>query len=292
MCREKAGVFAAASQWFEQTCGFHRISTFGKPSQHRRERRYRIAFHSRKRSLVAYISISQEKQTGHPRQYPPTVGPVSGVARPARQTNPANCMTAYKPSSRYLLLLAFAAVIVAGTFALFEGNLSGPDRRSNANFSGSSALYSPTEDLEGPDINLLNSARATIDIAMYAFTDERIESSLVAAARRGVKIRIYRDSLQFEDEEARASKWRKSSITDVLKTIPGIAIRVKARGKSMHLKSYCVDRSLLRTGSANWSPDGELVQDNDFYVIRDAAIVEKYESDFDSMWDRGSNISP
>ena len=80
--------------------------------------------------------------------------------------------------------------------------------------------------------------------------------------------------------------------TDLLRAVPGIEIRVKARGKSMHLKSYCVDGALLRTGSANWSPDGELAQDNDLYLINDPAIVHKFENDFDDMWDRASNTSP
>jgi phosphatidylserine/phosphatidylglycerophosphate/cardiolipin synthase-like enzyme len=201
-------------------------------------------------------------------------------------------MSVYKPLSRYSLLAVFAAVIVAGTLSLFERNRSGPDRGSTADPIASSALFSPAEDLEAPDIDLLNSATSTIDVAMYAFTDQRIEDSLAAAAKRGVKIRIYRDSLQLEDEEARASKRGATSTTDHLKTIPGIEIRVKARGKFMHLKSYCVDRNLLRTGSANWSPDGELAQDNDFYVIRDPEIVKKFESDFDFMWERSSNAAP
>lgn len=255
-------------------------------------RRCRIVFRNGKRSPVAYISISQEKQLGRLRQCPLARGIAVEVARCARQTNSANCMSVYKPFSRHLLLLAFGAVIVAGIFTLFERNRSESDLKPEADPTASPALFSPTEDLEEPDVNLLNSARSTIDVAMYAFTDERIESSLVAAAKRGVKIRIYRDALQLADEEARAARRQLASTTDLLRATPGIEIRVKARGKSMHLKSYCVDKTLLRTGSANWSPDGELAQDNDFYLIKDPGIVQKFESDFNFMWDRANNTSP
>jgi len=183
-------------------------------------------------------------------------------------------------------------VIVAGSLTLFERNLFDAPRRSESAFPGSSVFFSPTEDLEESDVNLLNSAKSTIDVAMYAFTDEPIQSSLVAAAKRGVKIRIYRDALQLADEEARALQRHGTSAADILKAVPGIEIRIKTQGKSMHLKSYCVDRALLRTGSANWSPQGELAQDNDIYLISDPEIIRKFESDFDLMWNRASNTSP
>ena len=208
------------------------------------------------------------------------------------QTNSANYMGAYKPFSKHLLLLAFAAVIVAGSWTLFDGNRLVSRGELEANYRESPALFSPDDDLEGPDIRLLNSAKYSLDVAMYAFTDEEIESALVAAAKRGVKIRIYRDALQLADEQARASQKGRPSTTDLLRTVPGIEIRVKARGKSMHLKSYCVDRELLRTGSANWSPDGELAQDNDLYLVSNPSTVQKFESDFEKMWERSSNTRP
>ena len=36
----------------------------------------------------------------------------------------------------------------------------------------------------------------------------------------------------------------------------------------MHLKGYCVDHRLLRTGSANFSRSGETRQDNDLVALR------------------------
>lgn len=252
---------------------------------------YRSDVHNRRRNLAVYTLTNQEKRFARRRQCHPTLGPAVEVASYAKRTNPSNYMSVYKPFSRYSLLTVFAVVIVAGTWSLIERNRLWSDIETSTNPSNSAALFSPSEDLESPDIKLLNSATSTIDVAMYAFTDERIESSLSEAARRGVKIRIYRDSLQLEAEEARASRNGERSPTDRLKAIPGIEVRVKARGQSMHLKAYCVDRKLLRTGSANWSPQGEMSQDNDLYVISDQRIVHKFETDFDSIWARADNAS-
>src|ERR1700723_2393494 len=45
--------------------------------------------------------------------------------------------------------------------------------------------------------------------------------------------------------------------------IPGLEFRSSAPGgELMHLKGYCVDHRLLRTGSANFSRSGETRQDN------------------------------
>ena len=43
-------------------------------------------------------------------------------------------------------------------------------------------------------------------------------------------------------------------------------------GELMHLKGYCVDHRLLRTGSANFSQSGETRQDNDLVALRGASV--------------------
>jgi phosphatidylserine/phosphatidylglycerophosphate/cardiolipin synthase-like enzyme len=54
----------------------------------------------------------------------------------------------------------------------------------------------------------------------------------------------------------------------------------------MHLKGYCVDHRLLRTGSANFSRSGETRQDNDLVVLRGASVCAGFETKFDRAWAR------
>jgi len=151
------------------------------------------------------------------------------------------------------------------------------------------ASFSPTDDLEDADLGLIRSAHLTIDIAMYAFTDRRIEAALAEAARNGVKLRIYRDPAQFAEEEKRASESGTPSVTDQLLGQKGVEIRVKGGGASMHLKAFCVDGATLRTGSANWSFSGETRQDNDLYVLREPSILRSFQRDFSDLWSRADN---
>ena len=113
-------------------------------------------------------------------------------------------------------------------------------------------LYSPDDNLERSELAQLDTATRTIDIAMYSFTDRYLAEELAALARKGVRIRVYRDREQFAQE----TQWGVATTTSIL-LAAGVEIRVKGARDLMHLKSYAIDGRLLRTGSANWSPTGQ-----------------------------------
>jgi phosphatidylserine/phosphatidylglycerophosphate/cardiolipin synthase-like enzyme len=72
----------------------------------------------------------------------------------------------------------------------------------------------------------------------------------------------------------------------------GVAVRVKGSRDLMHFKSYVIDRTLLRTGSANWSPAGLKRQDNDVHYEVDSILAAQSEAKFESMWNRTTNVTP
>ena len=70
----------------------------------------------------------------------------------------------------------------------------------------------------------------------------------------------------------------------------GIEVRIKGQKDLMHLKSYAVDGTCVRTGSANWSPTGLRRQDNDVRYDCSPAAVEAYSREFDELWQRPMNL--
>jgi phosphatidylserine/phosphatidylglycerophosphate/cardiolipin synthase-like enzyme len=56
----------------------------------------------------------------------------------------------------------------------------------------------------------------------------------------------------------------------------------------MHLKGYCVDHRLLRTGSANFSRSGETRQDNDLVALRGSSVCAGFDAKFDSSTGLGA----
>jgi phosphatidylserine/phosphatidylglycerophosphate/cardiolipin synthase-like enzyme len=141
--------------------------------------------------------------------------------------------------------------------------------------------YGPGEDLEKIDVALIREAVKQIDMAAYVLTDSAIVDALRDASARGVKVRVWRDA----GEAARLSEF---DVTSQLgRQVQGLEIRSKAPGgELMHLKGYCVDHRLLRTGSANFSRSGETRQDNDLVALRGASVCVGFEAKFDGAWGR------
>jgi phosphatidylserine/phosphatidylglycerophosphate/cardiolipin synthase-like enzyme len=146
--------------------------------------------------------------------------------------------------------------------------------------------YSPDSNIERMDVEAIAStdAHSHLDIAMYAFTDHVIADAVADAAERGIKVRIYRDAQQYEQESGRDQYVARKFAAE-----PNISICVKHSRELMHLKEW-TDGIRLREGSANWSPSGEKRQDNSAAVITNKQASQTFEQKFQDMWDRPDNI--
>ena len=191
---------------------------------------------------------------------------------------------------------------------------------AGTNDSADAALethYSPTENLEHYDLALLRSAHRSIDLCGFSFTDEAVGDAIESAARRGVRVRVYLDRGQSDDELKRAAKhdgtakpagrkrdvqyadgfFDEQEIPDPatqavitrLAATPNVEVRIKHSRVLMHLKSYAVDGRTLRSGSANFSASALKHQDNDLVLTHDAASLRRFELDFNQLWSRPDN---
>jgi phosphatidylserine/phosphatidylglycerophosphate/cardiolipin synthase-like enzyme len=177
--------------------------------------------------------------------------------------------------------------------------------------------YSPTENLERYDLALIRSAHKNIDLCGFSFTDQAVGDAIESAARRGVRVRVYLDRGQSNDELERAAKrdepakpsGRKRDVeyadgffdqqdlpdpsTEAviarLAATPNVEVKIKHSRVLMHLKSYAVDGQTLRSGSANFSANALKHQDNDLVLTHDAASVRRFELDFNQLWSRPDN---
>jgi phosphatidylserine/phosphatidylglycerophosphate/cardiolipin synthase-like enzyme len=147
--------------------------------------------------------------------------------------------------------------------------------------------YAPEENLEREDVQIIASARSSIDAALYSDTDETLCDAMATAAAGGViKVRVYRDREQYEEEEKRAHG-RDTCTAKLIAS--GAEVRVKSSEELMHLKSYAVDGRILRSGSANMSIGGEKYQDNDVVFLASVSAAKGFENNFDRIWSRENN---
>jgi phosphatidylserine/phosphatidylglycerophosphate/cardiolipin synthase-like enzyme len=95
------------------------------------------------------------------------------------------------------------------------------------------------------------------------------------------------DAEQYAQEQSRAYG---HETTSAILVAAGVDVRVKASRDLMHLKSYAVDSSFIRTGSANWSRAGLEDQDNDVFYIQSPDAVTAFSADFEALWNRSDNL--
>jgi phosphatidylserine/phosphatidylglycerophosphate/cardiolipin synthase-like enzyme len=187
----------------------------------------------------------------------------------------------------YIALLALAAT----AFYQYQPALDRAPQPAMAPETQAGNHFAPAENLEQLDLEQIAQARHTLDIAMYSFTDRYLADAIIEAAHRGVKVRIYRDRSQFQEEQREADLHHQRSLSDMFHRQPNVQVRVKDSNEHnlMHLKAYVVDGKLLRDGSANWSPSGLKQQDNNAHFTTDPTQVHAFQQAFEQMWARSRN---
>ena len=135
--------------------------------------------------------------------------------------------------------------------------------------------FSLYDDPETVIINNIDAAEEFINIAMYTFTDVEIAQAILEARDRGIDIKIYLDRSQVKAKYSRSRYFVKN----------GIEVRVSSNSYIMHNKFAVIDQKLVITGSYNWTASAGERNDENLLVIDDNYIVERYQNQFNNLWD-------
>lgn len=184
--------------------------------------------------------------------------------------------------------LSFVAIIVAVAFAY--GYFSRPGHQSTAtDTAGPSISVKGASSIRGPyfsDRNrvadrivaAINRTKHTLDIAVYSVTQPDLAATIVAAHRRGVRIRIVSDEGQALDRHSEIDYLRSQ----------GIRVRLSGgfRGQRslMHNKFAVFDKEVVETGSLNWTTSANSYNFENVVFIKNPEISKRYESEFDHIW--------
>ena len=133
------------------------------------------------------------------------------------------------------------------------------------------AYFTPGTECEARIIAELGRA-TTIDIAVYSITNPKIADAIIAAHRRGAKVRIVTD---------RTMAGPKSSMIDEL-VAAGITVRVNRRHKIEHNKFAVFDNRRMVTGSYNWTTTATKYNSENCIFLPHPA--QEYSKRFDYLW--------
>jgi len=135
--------------------------------------------------------------------------------------------------------------------------------------------FSLYDDPEAVIIKNIAEAEEFISIAMYTFTDIEIAQAILEARDRGIDIKIYLDRSQVKAKYSRSRYFVQN----------GIEVRISSNNYIMHNKFAVIDNEIVITGSYNWTASAGERNDENLLVIDDNYIVERYQDQFNNLWD-------
>jgi len=139
--------------------------------------------------------------------------------------------------------------------------------------------FSPQDNALAHLVDQVNAATATIDFAIFFFTDPTLRDALLAAHNRGVIIRGLWDELSAGQGES----------PDETLCAAGIPIKIENTAGKMHNKFIVIDANqttaTVVTGSMNWSSAGANRNDENTLILHDPILAHQYATAFQTMWD-------
>jgi len=129
-----------------------------------------------------------------------------------------------------------------------------------------------TGGVDGPLIAAIDSARLSVDVAIYNFTINDLRNTLIRAHERGVLVRVVMESdNRDKDDPQRLIE-------------AGIPVLGDRREGLMHNKFVVIDRSEVWVGSMNFTLTGVYEDNNNWLAIRSVKIAENYTKEFEEMY--------
>ncbi len=138
--------------------------------------------------------------------------------------------------------------------------------------------FSPLGHCDQVMASWINASEKTLDGAIYGLTDDAIAQALIAAHKRGVRVRLVHDRTQ--------AAGRYDVAQELL--LAGIPVRIQrgTKGGILHDKFLVIDGTFVLTGSFNWTANATRKNDENFVVVDDQA--PKFEKEFERLWIRQS----
>jgi len=189
--------------------------------------------------------------------------------------------------NRYLFLFLGFLILSSSVFIYFKDDLvSSPYLLNQKIFLEENKIkdigeievyFCPKQNCDEKIISQINSAKKSIDIAVYSFTLDSIFDSIKLAQKRGVRIRVIFDYLQ---------SFNAYSLDENLIEM-GVPI-MRKKGVSgfgvMHNKFVIIDEEIVLTGSFNYSTNANKNNFENLLFIDNKKIAEKYIVEFNQLW--------
>ncbi len=141
------------------------------------------------------------------------------------------------------------------------------------------SYFSPSDRAtENAVLPLIDGAGRTLDVAMFFFTNELIADAMLAAAARGVRIRMILDAEGAENHYSQHPRL----------CAEGVALKIENWGGKAHAKWAVADAASPRAatvfGSMNWTAAGDARNDENTLYVKNAELAARFAAEFEREW--------
>ena len=137
--------------------------------------------------------------------------------------------------------------------------------------------FSPDDNVAAPFINLLSTARKSIDILAYSFTRNDMAQIILARAKDGVVVRgVFDVSQEKNNKGGEYDRFKKA----------GFDVRLNTNNGLMHNKVIIVDGQAVAFGSYNFSKSAEDNNDENMVIIHNPQVAQQYLAEFERIFVR------
>ena len=132
------------------------------------------------------------------------------------------------------------------------------------------AYFTPGHTVETAITDEIDSARESVRVQAYSFTNPLIVQALADARLRGVDVIVILD---------KSNRYQKSSAADIAGGL-GVPVLIDDRHAIAHNKVMIIDGRIVITGSYNFSRAAEKSNAENIVIIESVPIAEKYQQNW------------
>ena len=123
-------------------------------------------------------------------------------------------------------------------------------------------------------LQYLRSVETSLDVCIFALTNNDIAETILNLHRKGVPVRIICDNDQAESQGADIGRLRQA----------GICVREDKTQFHMHHKFAILDGTVLLNGSFNWTLQAVNSNNENVTITSDADLVQQFQGCYEKMW--------
>jgi phosphatidylserine/phosphatidylglycerophosphate/cardiolipin synthase-like enzyme len=140
--------------------------------------------------------------------------------------------------------------------------------------------FPPSQSYVSRAVKLYNAETSRIDAMMYRVTDQRHADAMIAAAKRGLIVRLLTEPTEYRDPNYLWDAWNVDRMY-----MAGVQVKIRAHQGLNHGKLVLLYQQLTSIfGSSNWTSASTSSQQEHNYFLKDESTFEYFRQQFVRKW--------